>query len=370
MIPIIIAGEMLDNIWLLCTDVVKCYPEMSRAATMVALARSGVGGSMWRAHERVDRQLVSRVEINGVRSRQYPVRTGFLEGMPASGMKAVVNLQAAPRELERKGQGVTLYGVWIGCNSFVDDNGGIFEGVRGLQDGTTTLSEVTHERGSAFSGPKTFVIRLSKNAPPANCTVGMKWMRGAQDRVQHKHEIRNASWGKGWDGRAIPGDKIVGRRTQGRMLGMMMEKGGRFGVQGKFIVRAAKRKMGELVTMLCFEGGLTASFSEQMAMQRWWPTVANMPLGWAYVGLDDCGICKTDAEALERVQLQVGRSILAAPHRVPNAVILGELGWTTVQLRMMHDVLIEWGRIIEVGAAWFEKIGAKKAPSEMSAGER
>jgi hypothetical protein len=104
--------------------------------------------------------------------------------------------------------------------------------------------------------------------------------------------------------------------------------------------------MGELVTMLCFEGGLTASFAEQVAMARWIPAVMYMPLAWAYVGLDNCGICKTDAAALERVQLKVGRSILAAPKRVPNAVVLGELGWVTFQLNAMRAVLLEWGRIV------------------------
>jgi hypothetical protein len=75
-----------------------------------------------------------------------------------------------------------------------------------------------------------------------------------------------------------------------------MAKGGKFGPQGKYVRRRAKGKMGELVTMLCFEGGLTASFAEQVAMARWWPTVvAYMPLVWACAGLDKLCICKADA---------------------------------------------------------------------------
>ena len=71
-------------------------------------------------------------------------------------------------------------------------------------------------------------------------------------------------------------------------------------------------------------------------------------MAWAYVGLDGCGISATNAAKLERAQAKLARSILAAPRHVPIPVLLGELGWTTVTLKFMKKVLVEWGRAMSL----------------------
>jgi hypothetical protein len=157
---------------------------------MVDLAKKGVCGDAWRVMDRADSNLVSMVEVNGVRSRTYPVQKGFLEGIPDSGTKAIVNLQAAPSELQRLGHGIEVYGVWVGCVSFVDDNTAVFKGVVKLQQGADVFAEVHVERGTDISALKTFIINLGKEPPPPHCTVKMAGMCGGARAQQHGDEIR------------------------------------------------------------------------------------------------------------------------------------------------------------------------------------
>jgi hypothetical protein len=127
-------------------------------------------------------------------------------------------------------------------------------------------------------------------------------------------------------------------------LGDMTESSERKARQGEALVKKSNSAMGGCDVVCCFEGGLAPGLAAGVAIKKWWAKVsAGAPMAWAYVGVDKCGISATNAGKLEMAQAKLARSILAAPRRVPIAVLFGELGWTSVQLKMMRKVLVEWG---------------------------
>jgi hypothetical protein len=188
-------------------DVAECYPSMSRPVTMVDLAKKGVCDDAWRVMDCADSKLVCMVEVNGVRLRTYPVQKGFLEGLPDSGTKAIASLQAAPSELQRLGHGVEVYGVWVGCVSFVDDNTAVLKGVVKLQRGADVFAGVHVDRGTpTYRRSRPSSSTWAKNYPPRHCMCG-----GAG--AQHD-EIRRNEYGVGVGGEDQEVEEIVGERER------------------------------------------------------------------------------------------------------------------------------------------------------------
>jgi hypothetical protein len=70
-------------------------------------------------------------------------------------------------------------------------------------------------------------------------------------------------------------------------------------------------------------------------------------VGICGVGLKRNGIGKQWAAKIERSQVRVARAIMAAPQRMPSAVVMAEVGWMSMGLRWAKDVLLVWGRTVQ-----------------------
>jgi hypothetical protein len=115
--------------------------------------------------------------------------------------------------------------------------------------------------------------------------------------------------------------------------------------QGEAVANKAMSVVGQLGRGGLCKGGLAPAVGLDYAEHKFLSAVSYGVLVWGYVGLLRNGIGKVWAEQVERQQVALAKAILSAPDRVPNVVVLAEVGWTSVGLRWTEKVLQEWGRI-------------------------
>jgi hypothetical protein len=218
----------------------------------------------------------------------------------------------------------------------------------------------------SFSGPKTMAVRV--NTPVAAAaqplaTLRITGMVGGAVEELDSDSIDRASEAKGgWRGVRVGTAAARRRQTQKvavvevaarviqktvmKYLGVWYKSGGVVNSKhGEYVVSKARRVVGRLAQVGCFEGGLSPAVALDHAESKFGSTVTYGCIAWAYVGIMGNGIGITAAREVERAQLSLARAVLNAPKKMPAAIVLGEAGWTSVTLQWAESVLQEWATI-------------------------
>ena len=288
-------------------DMAKAYPSVWRKGLWFRLWEVGVRGRMWR----VLRTLYSRCEVSvrvgGQTGEWYEEFVGVREGCVLSPLLFAIYVNDLPSLLEKEGGG----GVRVGdrvvrCLMFADDIVMLASTREGLQRSFDIAGE--------FSKRWRFKFNFGADKTAVMVFGGR---RG----------------GEAWalTGREVP---VV---EHYRYLGVRLMAGGR----GRWMMRRD-----ELLTKArgafwrAWGLGMSGGWLSAKGARGLWETLVRPVL--EYGAEVDSGRWE-QAEVLQRL---AGRMCLGVGREVPNEVVMGDLGWWTVQARREYLRLVFWGKLV------------------------
>jgi hypothetical protein len=368
-----VAWDTVLDLVVVCADVAKCFPRADRKVMLKELAGQGVWGNAWHMLRRMDEGLRGRVMVSGELSEVYAVLQGFLEGDISCPLKCNVLMRAILTDLrtyvdpitgEERPLGVVLHGKWVGGSLFLDDSILLARGIVEAQLMCDIVVKRIEDYMISFSGPKTMAVRVNTPVAAAAQPLATLWITGmvggAVEELDSDSIDRATEAKGGWRGVRV-GTTAAGRRQKVAMveaaarviqktvmkyLGVWYKSGGAVNSKhGEYVVSKARRVVGRLAQVGCFEGGLSPAVALDHAESKFGSTVTYGCIAWAYVGIMGKGIGITAARDVERAQLSLARAVLNAPKKMPAAIVLGEAGWTSVTLQWAESVLQEWATI-------------------------
>jgi endonuclease/exonuclease/phosphatase family metal-dependent hydrolase len=332
-----VAWDTVLDLVVICADVAKCFPRADRKVMLKELAGQGVWGNAWHLLRRMDEGLQGKVMVSGELSEAYAVLQGFLEGDISCPLKCNVLMRAILTDLrtyvdpvtgEDRPLGVVLHGKWVGGSLFLDDSILLARGMVEAQLMCDVVVKRIEDYMISFSGPKTMAVRVNTPAAAAaqpNATLRVPGMvGGAVEELDSDSIDRTAEAKGGWRGVRVGTAAARRRQTQKvavveaaarviqktvmKYLGVWYKSGGAVNSKhGEYVVSKARRVVGRLAQVGCFEGGLSPAVALDHAESKFGSTVTYGCIAWAYVGIMGNGIGITAAREVERAQLSLAR---------------------------------------------------------------
>ena len=102
-------------------DTRQAYDTVWRDGLWFRLWNEGVVGRMWRMLRVIYDGTTARVRVNGARTTAFPVRLGVRQGAVTSPLLYSVFVNGLIRTMKRRGLGLVLHGIYLGCLLFADD---------------------------------------------------------------------------------------------------------------------------------------------------------------------------------------------------------------------------------------------------------
>jgi hypothetical protein len=297
-------------------DIQKAYDRVWRKGLWKKLYDYGIRGKMWRMIKNIYQNVESCVQVNGRRSRFFPINVGLRQGCVLSPLLFDLFINGLIEEIKKSDLGVSYGQEKIAILMFADDIVLTAENAEELQQ----LMDLTQN----YSERWRFKFNHIKSAV-----------------VIFRHHRTTAETSREWR----LGNELVAELDSYKYLGIEFDKGLTFmELKSRLADKARKNK-----TIACNMGLLKARLTAKAGVNTW-TSVVRPSLEY---GAQVWGEKKWEpAEVIER---EMGRKILRCPSQTTSAAVQGELGWWTMLARRdllklrywIHLLLTEDTRLIK-----------------------
>ena len=286
-------------------DIAKAYPSVWRKGMWFKLWEVGVRGRLWRVVKSLYARYESAVRVGGVADDWYDEFVGLREGCVLSPLLFAIYINGLSRALDDDGcGGVRVGGVVVRCLMFVDDVVMVASSVEGLQ----RMFDVVAAYGRRWRFKYNFGPNKTAVMVCGGVRAGEGWVLGGIEIpvvVEYKYLGVTLTAGRArW--------KLRRGELLAKARGAFWRAWG-LGMEGGFLSAKAARGLW---------GGLVGPVVE-------------------YASEIDSGVW----EEVEVMQRMAGRMCLGVGKSVPNAVVMGDLGWWPMRARREYLRLAYWGKL-------------------------
>ena len=275
-----------------------------------------INGRFLRICEKLYSDVGGRVKVGQVLSDRFTVKEGLRQGCILSPSLFSLFLMDLAEELEEKGLGVSVSGVWMGACFFADDIVLLAESGEQLQSMLDVVYSYSRRWRLKFNVSKCGVLVVGQKRREKLWRLGKEWIK----------EVDEYKYLGVWQNRQATGHNHVNH---------LVGKG--VGLQN--LARGAKFWRGEED----IEAGLIA-----------WEVASRPVLNYGA----EVWACssKADEHRLEQIQDRAGRRILGLTWRFPGTVVRGELGWMRLRYQRHILALQYMGKLREMGCRRWPRI--------------
>ena len=314
--------------WMAFLDFRKAFPSVWRKGLWAKMEGYGLGGRFLNVCRKLYTDVGARVRVGQTLSDRFEICEGLRQGCTLSPSLFSLFLMDLATELESKGLGVKVRGMWMGACFFADD--------------IVLLAESGHELQRMLNVAYSFAERWQLKFNAKKCgvlVVGQKrqakaWYLG-KERIAEVDEYKYLGvW--------------INRRANGQNhVKHLIEKSA--GLHS--LARGAKFWRGDEDV----EAGLAV-----------WEVACKPVLNYGA----EVWACSSEGEErkIEQIQDRGGRHILGVSWRFPGTVVRGELGWGKLRYNR-HKLALQYvGRLREMDDCRWPKTIARALASEETKG--
>ena len=322
-----------DKLFLGFLDLEKAYDRVNRGKLFDILKRYGIGCKFVEVIENIYKGSEVKFIWKGVETEWVETKSGVRQGCPLSPLLFNLYVREIGRKIENSGLGVTFPIVedneqikqWINVAGlmYADDIVLIAKSREDMQTLLTSLDDIALEYGLSFSEKKSKVIRINE-------------------------ECKDETWRL--NGKEIKEDKTY------KYLGIQI-KGGVMG--GMDAMEERLKECRRVVGMIKFSSNRAGD--RLLVGREAWKGMAVSKLMYGSGAI--AGELK-HIQCMDTMQNDMGRWLWRSGQNVSNALIRGEIGWSTfkereakVKLDWMRRIIFEEGLVSQIGRATAAELG-------------
>lgn len=323
------AGEG-EKVFLGFLDIAKAYPSVWRKGMWFRLWEVGVRGRMWRVVRSLYAKCEVAVRVGGEADDWYEEFVGLREGCVLSPLLFAIYINDLPAELERGGcRGVKVGGKVVRCLMFADDVVMMASSAEDLQ----RCFDVVYNFSRRWRFKYNFGVDKTAVMVCGGVGAGESWTLG---------------------------EVSVAVVQDYRYLGVRLMAGGQ-----------ARWKLRREELLVKSRGAFWRAWGLGMAGGWLSPRAARGLWGSLVCSVMEYG-AEVDSEAWEEaevLQRMAGRMCLGVGRSVPNAVVMGEMGWWTVRARREYLRVAYWGKVVREKAGSVVRCVYEEGKKRMERGE-
>ena len=286
-------------------DVSEAYDTVWREGLWRKMQQYGVEEKFVRICRGLYKGIEASVVLEGEQSRWFPVETGLRQGCPLSPLLYSIYIMDMMKQLEEKGLGVKMDGIWCGGLMYADDIVLLAETGDELQGMLDVVGHYAQEWKFRFNARKSKTMVVGANS--------------------------EESW-------SISGEKMEAV-TAFKYLGVWLDQKMRGNVQMERMREKAEEWAGRTEWMSRVNGQIEVERGRLVWELLARPSLEHAASVWWTGG-------KVASKRLEAVQDRVGRRLLGASRSVAGVAVRGDLGWKKLEERREEKKML-YGRRVE-----------------------